>query len=272
MNNTWTKKYGLYVGIGLLAVLIIAAIVILGGRSRRRAETTAMTEAISGCIIVNNTGDESFTYDFSAGGLKKDEVPEIQTLAEKYLEAIRVGDVDTLNKIMQSDSKVTEENVNKTGDYIEAYQDVTCYTMKGLEENTYVVYVVYDAKLIGIETPAPSMIRLYVCRDSADSDFYIYNGVLTGERKTYIDMADAGEDVSILRSQVNQAFQDACEKDEQLAEVYSMLQNHSVNSSAADDTESEPESESVTGTETETEQAADTAAETESAEFASTEE
>ena len=116
------------------------------------------------------------------------------------------------------------------------------------------------------------MIRLYVCRDSADSDFYIYNGVLTGERKTYIDMADAGEDVSILRSQVNQAFQDACEKDEQLAEVYSMLQDYSANSSAADDTESESESESGTGTETETEQAADTAAETESAELASTEE
>lgn len=270
MKNTWTKKYGLYVGIGLLAVLIIAAIVILGGRSRRRAENPEMTEAISGGIIVNNTGEESFTYDFSAGGLKKDEFPEIQTLAEKYLEAIRVGDVDTLNKIMQSDSKVTEANVNKTSDYIEAYEDVTCYTMKGLEENTYVVYVVYNAKLIGIETPAPSMIRLYVCRDSADSDFYIYNGVLTGELKTYIDMADAGEDVSILRSQVNQALQDACEKDEQLAEVYNMLQNHSVNSASTENTETESESE--TETEQTTDTVAETETETESTESTSTEE
>ena len=230
-KNFWSR-YGLYIGICVAAVVIICAVVLISSRSHRKEEES--TEAVFGGIVVNNDS-ESFTYDFSVVGLQKDAYPEINELAEKYLEALRTGDVDTLNKIIQSETKLTEGTVNATGDYIEAYQDITCYTMEGLENNTYVVYVVFDEMLVGINTPAPSMIRLYVCRDSASGGVYIFNGSLTGELKTYMEMADSNEDVSILKSQVNQAFLKACEEDEELAEVYNRLQR-SMSGETADST------------------------------------
>lgn len=229
--------YGLYITVCAAALIIILTVVLIVVHGRRTGKSLETDEAIADGIIVNNA-EESYTYDFSVIGLKKDLYPEINELAGKYLEALRLGDVEELNKIIQSDTKINEGSVSATGEYVESYQNISCYTMEGLDQDTYVVYVVYEEKLKGIDTPVPSMIRLYVCRDASGQGVYIYNGALTGEMKTYMEIADSDEDVSILKSQVNQAFLNACQEDAGLAEVYSRLQQSMDGTSGKSGTES----------------------------------
>ena len=250
-KNFW-QQYGLYIVVCSAALILILAVVLFISQNRKKGRVIPTEEAVSGGIIVNNSTSEyeNFTYDFSVIGLKKDAYPEINELARLYLEALREGDVESLNKIIQSDTKLSEGSVSATGGYVESYDNISCYTMDGLEDGTYVVYVVYDEKLIGIDTPAPSMIRLYVCTDTTGDGVYIYNGTLTGEMKTYMEIADSDEDVSILKSQVNQAFLAACQSDPALAEVYKRLQQTAATSVAKDTAAGSEASETASETKT----------------------
>ncbi len=239
------------IAVGALALIMIVAMVYqkhLQNDATRHSETEAMTG-----IIVNTTQeDESFTYDFSQVELQKDIYPEINELVKKYYEASRVGDYETINSIVDSEVEKTAENFPATSSYIESYNDFACYTLEGLVDNTYVVYVTFTEKLVNINTPAPSMDRLYVCRDAKDGAVYVYDGELSGEVATYLESADLYEDVTILKAQVNKAFAEACEKDANLAALRDQLINITVE---PDETESETETETEEQTEATTEAA-----------------
>lgn len=248
------RAYGPYLLIAAVAVILII-LVIVSVNSSSPAGNGGGTDAESEQLVVNsNVPDEleTFSSNLNVIGLERDAYPEINELIEKYFDAVLARDVETLNKIVESDHRLTEDEISKSGEYIEDYQNISCYTMKGLLDNTYIVYVYYEVKLLNIETAAPSLVRMYVCRNSEGS-VYIYNGSISDEMEAYAEQMDNNEDVRILVSEVNKSLKTACDADADLEEFYNRVLNETNVSGGTteqtDDTEAEDSSEAGTDAE-----------------------
>ena len=142
--------------------------------------------------------------------LEKDGVPEVKELVQKY------------------------------------YENIICYTVPGIADNTYIAYVYYEIKFIGIDTKAPSMIRLYICQNK-DGSLYIDKNAKDGEIAAYLQEVAGWESVRELVANVNTRYQEACVKDEALKNLKDMLDGKtSVPSSEKSSEENTSESVSET--------------------------
>lgn len=215
----------------------------------------------------------NFTFDFSHVGWLPD-IPEITELASEYLEAMRTGDADTLNRIMQTENTIEPGQIQATGGYIEGYRNVTAHCLAGMDGNSYVAYITFDEKITGIATAAPSMRRLYVVYSSSEGAYRILNGPYSEELKAFLSNADTIEDVIILTTEVNRAFQQALVEDSELAGLFERLQRQATATQPTETTpeptqppatqpSSETEEESGSEEETDTEDATGTEDETE---------
>ena len=67
-----------------------------------------------------------------------------------------------LSKVVDDTSDLSEEVLIKQKEYIESYDKIETYVKNGIKENTYVVWVYYETKLLNIDTSAPGSSVLYV--------------------------------------------------------------------------------------------------------------
>ena len=156
--------------------------------------------------------------------LLKDHYPEINELIKKYREALTHGDVETLKTIYNTQDEINSEVLTSTSNIIESYTNTACYTKRGLEENSYFVFIYDDLKISGINEPAPNLTIVYV-KSKEDGSFYIDRGVqdpATGaysydmETQKYIEELYSDKEVSELMMSVYEKKEEACKKDEAL--------------------------------------------------------
>lgn len=102
----------------------------------------------------------------------------------------------------------------KKSEFIESYDNITCYTKKGLEENSYFVYVSYEVKIKDIDTKGPGLIAFYVYTNEEGKM------VIDGEMDENIDAAlklvTVQDDVKDLFQRVDVKYQEAVKADESL--------------------------------------------------------
>ena len=110
--------------------------------------------------------------------------------------------------------------------YVQDYQDVTCYTRKGLTEDSFVVYVTYDVKFNRVDTLAPGIMWCYVAKDESGS-YKIRENVI-GEEADYVAEQNRTEGVRLLNRQVKAKLKEAIESDTLLAGVYKGLSNGAI--------------------------------------------
>ena len=76
----------------------------------------------------------------------------------------------------QNDNDDTEIiTYEKKSEFIESYDNIETYVKNGMTENTYVVWVYYETKLLNIDTSAPGSSVLYVERNADDNSLRIVN-------------------------------------------------------------------------------------------------
>lgn len=157
--------------------------------------------------------------------LEVDAYPEINTLIETYFQGLSEGDTDLVAGTVDVLSDEEKRTIEKKKDYIESYNNIICYTKKGLEDNTYVVFASYEMKIYNIETSAPGIMALYVCT-ADDGSFYIYNGEAPEELTDYVLELAAQEDVAAVISDVDTRYQELIAADEDLGKfAETMLQS-----------------------------------------------
>ena len=110
--------------------------------------------------------------------------------------------------------------------YVQDYQDVTCYTRKGLTEDSFVVYVTYDVKFNRVDTLAPGIMWCYVAKDESGS-YKIRENVI-GEEADYVAEQNRTEGIRLLNRQVKAELKEAIESDTLLAGVYKGLSNGAI--------------------------------------------
>lgn len=167
--------------------------------------------------------------------LQENNEDAMKQLIESYLINTLTCDLQALEAIVTQIDNVRVEELLEKQKLIETYENVECYTVDGLEEGSFLVYVYYELKFTGIQTAAPGLTRLYVVTDEKGS-LRVDNGLLRQEIETYIEENDGSAEVRKIIDTVNLKLEEAIGQDEQLRVFYENLSNHSANSNGEDRT------------------------------------
>lgn len=173
-------------------------------------------------LIIHFTGDSSKNSEKQTldNPLEEEKYPEISDVIKNYMNAFLIEDEQKRSQVLaQYVGNMYDINRVKQRTHVVSYSDIECYTKEGPYDNTYVVYVYYQMELKNIATPAPSIERLYVVRDTNTGNVYIQND--PGEDiKEYMAEVTKDSDVQELLKDVDKEYQEAKDSDERLKKYF----------------------------------------------------
>lgn len=229
------------------AILLIVAVLFFGvracigskkGNSEQQGSEQQSAEDNNQGNVPSSPDDDGETND----GKKEDTNPmeknnaEISALVKSYYKALGEKDIATLRTLVNDLSPSDEAKITNAKDYIEGYEVGDTYSKKGLSEDSYVVYVVFDYICKGIDTPAPALSQFYVVKDSSGSLKIEGNAEQDAEISAYTDSLQSETDVSELIKDVQDQNEKAQEEDPALAQFLEGLGKEANVSSIADGT------------------------------------
>lgn len=189
----------------VLAVIVVITLIRNARISRREEEAlnNQNTAADSNGVIVPEEPLQENAYDY------------INQFVAKYYTACMEGDVDTYMSMRSYTDEVEQIRMQKKANYIEYYQNITCYTKPGPVEASYIVYVYYEVKFQNIDTVAPGLNTLYVCTND-NGELYVFSGDVDEDVSKYMQAVSLQEDVKDLFNKVQVNYNDAVAADENL--------------------------------------------------------
>lgn len=191
------KHYRYFIVGGLFLALVIALIVFLATRGTDVADDSSTTTE---GVITSNVEVPKDKYE-------KDAYPNVNSIVTSYMNAMSVGDADTMASLSNSLSDERRAFFEAQAKYIGNYSDYHFYTKKGPEENSYIVLTTYYLLVQGDATKIPGLLSLYVCTDSAGA-LYINNGDLSSDDEAYILAVVSQDDFVKLQDEVQIEYND----------------------------------------------------------------
>ena len=104
--------------------------------------------------------DASSAADTDAETTMEKASTEVTELIQSYYKAFGEKDIATLKTIEDGFTPADESQINSR-DYIDGYEVQNVYAKKGLTDDSYVVYVVFNYICTGIETPVPALSQFW---------------------------------------------------------------------------------------------------------------
>ena len=197
-----------YMALAAVIVVIVLIVLLVSGAFSKKSETPQSEEAV--------IASEEIVEEVTEGNpLEVDAYDEINELIEKYFDNLAAGDVERVDETVDELTEEEVKTIEKKKDYIEAYDNVVCYTKKGLEEDSFVVFASYDMKIHNIETPAPGIMAFYVISD-VDGGYKIYNQDASEELTSYVLELAAEEEIAAIIADVDARYQQLVAEDEEL--------------------------------------------------------
>ena len=190
----------------IVLVLIFGVRACVGGKKGNSNEDQKTAQS-------NQENDPSSPANDGETDEKKDASPATDTNAETTMEK----DIATLKTIEDGFTPADESQINSR-DYIDGYEVQDVYAKKGLTDDSYVVYVVFNYICTGIETPVPALSQFYVETDS-DGSLKIKGGAdEDADISAYVKKLESGKDVQDLITKVKADYEAAQASDSALAE------------------------------------------------------
>lgn len=239
----WLSDNLRYILLGL-AILAVLLILFFGGRAligifrSEPAPEKQQTEQEKNSSEDTDTDEEKVEdtdTDTDTNALEENAYPEVNTLIESFYAAWGQKDTDAMKKLTDNFS-TTDETKVANATYIESYDNVQVYTKKGLDDDSYVVFVSYDLKFQGIDTPAPGLSELYVMKDK-NGDWMIHNDESDEEVQECLEKTRQEKDVQELIAQQEEQYDQALESDEELSAYLAQLGEETNTALMADDGE-----------------------------------
>lgn len=188
-------------------------------------DETAEVEDTAKIELIGQPGD---------GVLRMDAYPAINELVKKYMSAKVACDYETLRTLVSDSSVIDEDDLRAKSEYIEDYKNIVCYTLNGPTEDSFIVYVYEDLKILNVNTLAPGMTRLYIKLDESGNP-YVYLGAIDDETQKFIEKTSSDEDVVNIINTVNTKLDEAITKDEDLKKFIEERSSASAEESQSSD-------------------------------------
>ena len=218
-----------YMALAALVVVIVLIIVLIAGAVSKKGTKVSGDE-----IAVAEEAVETVEEAEAEGNpLEVDAYDEINRLALVYFHGLSTGDIPMVEEAVDVLTEEEIKTIEKKKDYIESYNDITCYTKKGPEEDSFVVFASYEMKIYNIETPAPGIMALYV-KKGADGEYRIFNGEASEELTSYVLELAAGEDVAAVIADVDARYNQLIEEDEELGKFAQTILESQMQADAED--------------------------------------
>ena len=213
------------------AILVIVLVLIFGVRAcvggkkgnSNKDQTTAQSNQENDPSSPANDGetdekkDASPAADTDAETTMEKASAEVTELIQSYYKAFGEKDIATLKTIEDGFTPADESQVNSR-DYIDGYEVQNVYAKKGLTDDSYVVYVVFNYICTGIETPVPALSQFYV-ETGSDGNLKIKGGADDdADISAYVKKLESEKDVQELITKVKADYEAAQESDSSLAE------------------------------------------------------
>lgn len=155
--------------------------------------------------------------------LQKDANKKVNKLIKSYLNAKLKDDIEAFKPLVNDASLLDTADIKRQTKYIEDYDNITCYTQKGPEEGSFIVYAYHEVKFKSIDTLAPAMNEFYV-KTNESGEPYIYLGVVDSETDKYLGEVRNSEEVMELIFDVNDKLQKVVNNDSALSDFYLKLE------------------------------------------------
>lgn len=166
-------------------------------------------------VGVDETAKVELVGQPADGVLRIDVYPAINDLVKKYMSAKADCDYETIRTLVSDSSVIDEDDLRAKSEYIEDYKNIVCYTLNGPTEDSFVVYVYEDIKILNVNTLAPGMTRLYI-KLHESGDPYIYLGAIDDETQKFIEETTGNQAVNDIINTVNTKLDEVVTKDEDL--------------------------------------------------------
>jgi len=148
--------------------------------------------------------------------MEENAIAAVNELMNNYYTALADGDIEKLELLRDYIKDTTKLQIIEKSNYIERYDNITCYTKAGLEEDSYIVYVYQDVKLYDFDTLVPSLNAWVVYKNESGS-YYIHDGELDDNASYYFTELNMQDDVTNLINTVQAKYNEARTQDEALA-------------------------------------------------------
>ncbi len=207
------SKYKKYIATGAMLVLLCVVVATLG----KKDETAKPDEGKSAVTNV----DENTSTD----GAEVDAHEEVNALFGEYYTHYAAGDIESLEKIAFPITDTEKSYIQMFSKYVDKYENIKCYTTKGISDGEYVAVVTTEMKLKDIETAAPELATFYVRKnengvyiDNAYSSFNQSNEENSRDAEVNELITEFGQDADIIKLQrdFQEGYDKALEKDEEL--------------------------------------------------------
>ncbi|MDD6038046.1 MAG: SH3 domain-containing protein [bacterium] len=198
------KKYRKYIAAGALFILMVVILVKCTGPAKVVEEPQVEEEQV----------EDPLAEEFAV-----DAIPEVNQLITQYYHAYASGDVDALSKLADPISDTEKSYIQLFSEYVESYDNLSCYTKSGLAEGEYVVSVYLDMKFKDVATAAPGLDFFYIRTDETGK-LYIDNAYsqfnqsnmetsTQADVQALINEFEHEEDVVALQQEVQQKYENA---------------------------------------------------------------
>ena len=205
----FVKKNILWFAIGLVVLIVLIVVFAVSGKKDATTESVSATDTET---------EEVYTVDAQ---------PAVNELITNYYTAYANGDTDTIATLASPISENEKSFIQMYSQYVESYQNISCYTKSGASEGDYLVSVYLEIKFEGVETLAPGLDFFYV-QTAEDGSCYINNlysqyNLLSGEQEldpqisALIAEFEDQSDVLALQTDVQNQYEEAINSDEALA-------------------------------------------------------
>lgn len=213
------KKNIRYITAGVLfVVLVIVLAQCTNPKDKKDAQNVIETEQTE----VSGTAAQEYEVDAN---------PAINELINNYYTAYANGDIATLSTLASPISANEQSYIGVFSQYVEGYQNISCYTKKGADDTSYLVSVYMEMKFVGVDTLAPGLDFFYV-RTNPDGSLYIDNlysqynyanqeNALDANIQSLITQFEQEDDVVALQQDVQAKYESALAADPNLSNMIS---------------------------------------------------
>lgn len=238
-----SPKLKLILGWSLFVLCCVLAYIFVGMPSTKKNISKADKKAVlDEKLDVDEEHDTMIPY-------AKDADKELNSFIKKYFKAVTECDNETLQDMVTEPSEYSNnENLKKKAEFITGYDKITVYTKEGIEEGSYVAFVVANLTISGVNSSPYDIMTLYIINGARG--YLIHNGKLPDETQTYIEKIKGDEDIQKIYKSVEKKNTELKEKDSSLKEFYDMISKNTIKTTEAAKTSSESTEEKDTSTET----------------------
>ena len=202
----------------LFVVLVIVLAQCTNPKDKKDARNVIETEQTE----VSGTAAQEYEVDAN---------PAINELINNYYTAYANGDIATLSTLATPISENEQSYIGVFSQYVEGYQNISCYTKKGADDTSYLVSVYMEMKFVGVDTLAPGLDFFYV-RTNPDGSLYIDNlysqynyanqeNALDANIQSLITQFEQEDDVVALQQDVQAKYESALAADPNLSNMIS---------------------------------------------------